>query len=153
MVAADIHTIGDTLDMGARERIGAWIKEGCKQPGKSQRGLAERLGIDATGVNRLVHGRRKIDIMEIPIIIEYVGQPPPEIQTLLTKIGDSSDARRPKPAQRRDNVGKQGTEAMRKELVNLANNLPDELTPSAVQILQSLKSAWEAAAARPKRAG
>ncbi len=42
-------------------------------PGLTQRGLAEHMGLDPAAVNRMMYGRRKISVEEIPQIEAYLG--------------------------------------------------------------------------------
>lgn len=49
-----------------------WIKEGLQRPGKTQRGLAQAMGIDPTGVNRMLNGKRDIKASELPKIRAYL---------------------------------------------------------------------------------
>ncbi len=42
-------------------------------PHLTQRGLAERMGVNPAAVNRMLHGQRKIMAEEIPIIEAYLG--------------------------------------------------------------------------------
>lgn len=55
-----------------------WIKEGLKKPGKTQRGLARAMGIDPTGVSRMLAGNREIKANEVPKIRAYLGAPLPK---------------------------------------------------------------------------
>lgn len=63
----------NTASMEATE----WIKRGLKTPGKSQRGLAEALGIDPAGVNRLLKGTRILKAHEVQRIAAYLEVAPP----------------------------------------------------------------------------
>lgn len=42
-------------------------------PGLTQRGLAERMGLNASAVNRMLYGQRQIKASEIPVIEAYIG--------------------------------------------------------------------------------
>lgn len=42
-------------------------------PGLTQRGLAERMGVNPAAVNRMLYGRRNIMADELPIIEDYLG--------------------------------------------------------------------------------
>lgn len=42
-------------------------------PGLTQRGLAERMGVNPAAVNRMIYGRRNIMADELPIIEDYLG--------------------------------------------------------------------------------
>ena len=54
-----------------------WIRDGLRRPGKSQRGLARALGINPSGVSRLLAGRRAIKLDEIEKIAAYLEVGPP----------------------------------------------------------------------------
>lgn len=43
-------------------------------PRLTQRGLAERMGLDPAAVNRMLYGRRSIMAEEIPVIEDYLGE-------------------------------------------------------------------------------
>lgn len=59
------------------ERYIAWIKNGLKTKGKTQTGLAERLGVAHPQITSLLKGSRKISVHEVPKISEYLEVPPP----------------------------------------------------------------------------
>ena len=42
-------------------------------PGLTQRGLAERMGVNPAAVNRMLYGRRNIMADELPVIEDYLG--------------------------------------------------------------------------------
>lgn len=54
-----------------------WIRKGLEKPGKTQRGLANALGIDAGGVSRLLKGDRQLKASEIPKVKNYLEESPP----------------------------------------------------------------------------
>ena len=54
-----------------------WLKNGLRQPGKSNVGLARALGIDGSGVSRLLKGDRKLKLEEVPKAAAYLGIDPP----------------------------------------------------------------------------
>ncbi|HMB75813.1 MAG TPA: S24 family peptidase, partial [Kiloniellaceae bacterium] len=54
-----------------------WIKRALAQPGKSQRGLATALGIDPSGVSRLLAGSRELKASELKALVDYLGVKPP----------------------------------------------------------------------------
>jgi transcriptional regulator with XRE-family HTH domain len=54
-----------------------WIKRALAQPGKSQRGLAAALGIDPSGVSRLLAGSRELKASELKALVDYLGVAPP----------------------------------------------------------------------------
>src|SRR4051812_11166018 len=48
-----------------------------KRPDLTQKGLAERMGLNPAAVNRMLYGQRKIMAEEIPVIESYLGAPLP----------------------------------------------------------------------------
>lgn len=54
-------------------QILSWIADGLAKPGKSKGGLAKKLGVHQSAVTRILDGTRKIQIHEVPIIAEYIG--------------------------------------------------------------------------------
>jgi len=52
-----------------------WIRKGLMKPGKSQRGLALALGVDASAVNRLLKGTRQLKAAEIEKAQIYLDAP------------------------------------------------------------------------------
>jgi phage repressor protein C with HTH and peptisase S24 domain len=54
-----------------------WIRQGLALPGKTQRGLAAALGVDASAVSRLLNGARQIKAAEIAVAAAYLGVAPP----------------------------------------------------------------------------
>jgi phage repressor protein C with HTH and peptisase S24 domain len=54
-----------------------WIRDGLKKPGKTQKGLAEALGVDASQVTRLLKGDRQLKAAELPRIADYLDEPAP----------------------------------------------------------------------------
>jgi len=54
-----------------------WLRTGLEKPGKSQRELAERLGVFPSAVSKMIGGKRRIQATEIPIVAAYIGEPPP----------------------------------------------------------------------------
>jgi len=44
-----------------------------KESGLTQKGLADKLGLNPAAVNRMIHGMRQIKVNEIPLIEEYLG--------------------------------------------------------------------------------
>lgn len=73
----------------------AWIRRGLTKPGKSQRGLAQALGIDPAGVNRLLKGERQLKAAEIAEVARYLGEEPPALGSPLAKArraGPPTDA-------------------------------------------------------------
>lgn len=59
---------------GIMSRIHHKIREVLEaSPGLTQKGLAERMGLNPAAVNRMLYGRRNIMAEEIPIIEDYLG--------------------------------------------------------------------------------
>lgn len=54
-----------------------WLKAGLKQPGKTQKGLADALRIDATAVSKMLSGKRRLQLHEVPKASAYLGIDPP----------------------------------------------------------------------------
>lgn len=52
-----------------------WIRKGLLKPGKSQRGLAQALGVDPAAVNRLLKGERQLKASEIDRAQIYLDEP------------------------------------------------------------------------------
>ena len=63
--------------MSASDPYVAWLKRGLDRPGKTQRGLAEHLGVDESVVSKLMNGKRRFKTDEIPRAAAYLGAPPP----------------------------------------------------------------------------
>lgn len=60
---------------GKSDRIHDRIRQALETtPGLTQRGLAERMGLNPAAVNRMLYGRRNIMAEEIPIIENYIGR-------------------------------------------------------------------------------
>jgi phage repressor protein C with HTH and peptisase S24 domain len=57
--------------------ITSWLKSGLKKPGKTQLSLAEALGIDHAGVNRMLKGQRHLKASELYIAAHYFDEPLP----------------------------------------------------------------------------
>lgn len=55
-------------------RMYEWIRTKIESTrGLTQAGLSERLGLDPSAVNRMLHGNRNIMAWEVPIIEDYIG--------------------------------------------------------------------------------
>lgn len=54
----------------------ATLKDELSRPGRSQSGLARKLGVDQSAVNRMVNGKREIKARELVEINEYLGDLP-----------------------------------------------------------------------------
>lgn len=62
------------------QRFIEWIAANLdKKAGKTQTGLAERLGVAHPQITQLLKGKRDLKIREVPIIAEYLGTPPPPL--------------------------------------------------------------------------
>lgn len=60
------------------EKFVRWVFDNLdKKAGKTQTGLAERLGIAHPQITMLKTGRRDLKVREIPVIAEYLGKAPP----------------------------------------------------------------------------
>lgn len=67
----DFHSMTD--------RFIEWIREGLKQPGKTQVGIANALGIAHPQITQMLKGKRRIKVDEIPKIAAYLDIPAPSI--------------------------------------------------------------------------
>lgn len=56
----------------------AEIRRGLEKPGKSQRGLAKAMGIEASAVSRLLKGERKLQLHEVQKVQAYLSESSPE---------------------------------------------------------------------------
>lgn len=55
-----------------------WIRAGLgRAKGKTQKGLAAALGIDPSGVTKLLQGKRELQLSELPVVATYLGTPVP----------------------------------------------------------------------------
>jgi len=63
-------------DMTGNDFNLTWIQDGLRRPGKSQRGLALALGLDPSGVSRLLSGKRALKAAEIETVSRYLGVGP-----------------------------------------------------------------------------
>ena len=59
-----------------------WIRNGLKKPGKSQKGLADALGLDPAAVSRLLNGQRRLKADELEKVTAYLEAEPPRIQVV-----------------------------------------------------------------------
>ena len=69
-----------------------WIRRGLEKPGKTQRGLAEKLGLDPAAVNRLLKGGRQLKADEVALISEYLESPAP-----ISRLREINRAPSPEP--------------------------------------------------------
>lgn len=56
-----------------REMDIEWIRKQFEETGKSQAGLARKLGLDPAGITRLLAGNRRLQAAEVPLVHEYFG--------------------------------------------------------------------------------
>ncbi|MDE2578679.1 MAG: 3,4-dihydroxy-2-butanone-4-phosphate synthase [Hyphomicrobiales bacterium] len=63
--------------MSQENTILDWIRQRLGDPGKTQAGLAEALGVDRAQITRLLQGRRELKLREIRLISTYFGAEPP----------------------------------------------------------------------------
>ena len=56
----------------------AWIRDGLEQPGKTQRGLAQALGLDPSAISRLLTGGRQLRAAEVPVVASYLESDVPD---------------------------------------------------------------------------
>jgi hypothetical protein len=70
----------DFRNIGRMESDGddwtGWLRQGLARAGRTQRGLALALGVDASAVSRLLHGQRRLRAHEIPVAARYLGLDP-----------------------------------------------------------------------------
>jgi len=71
-----------------------WLAEMLERPGFSQAGLARALGKDAAAVNRMLKGERQIKANEVPVILEYLNEPPePPLHTRIRPLPPPGELR------------------------------------------------------------
>ena len=58
---------------GINDDILAWLNRGLAESGRTQRGLANALGVDPASINRLLKGKRKLRVDEIEPAARYLG--------------------------------------------------------------------------------
>jgi len=75
----------------------AWIRDGLTMPGKTQRGLANALGLDPSAISRLLAGERQLRAAEIPVIAAYLDSAPPASFVPPAPAPAGSRPRRPSP--------------------------------------------------------
>jgi transcriptional regulator with XRE-family HTH domain len=68
--------LNETDEMHLRMYID-WIRAGLERPGKTQYGLADAMGVTPSIIVRLLSGRRRLRIEELPTISKYLGLPEP----------------------------------------------------------------------------
>ena len=63
---------------GPQERVlREWLRAGLQKPGKKRKGLAHAMGCSEAGVSRLMAGKRRIQLEELPAIAKYLGEDVP----------------------------------------------------------------------------
>lgn len=70
------HT-GDLRIASVRLMFQEWIAKGLQKPGKDQYGLADVLGIDRSGISKLITGVRQLKADEISKVAAYIEEAPP----------------------------------------------------------------------------
>ncbi len=70
-----------------------WVRQGLKQKGKTQVGLAAALGIAQPQITRLLQGIRRLKTDEIPKIAEYLESPPPttRLAPIVGRVGANAE--------------------------------------------------------------
>jgi transcriptional regulator with XRE-family HTH domain len=74
-----------SVSKGTPNALLDWLARGLAKPGKSVKGLAAHLGIEASAVSRMKSGERRIQLAELPRIAEYLGEDPPGNGKVATK--------------------------------------------------------------------
>lgn len=64
--------------MGSDELRSRWIADALQRSGKTQKGLAEALGLDPAAANRLTKGTRRLKASELPLVERYLGERAPD---------------------------------------------------------------------------
>jgi hypothetical protein len=54
-----------------------WLRRCVKKPAKSQAGLARAISRNPSAVNRMLDGKRRFQVDEIPLMEAYFGEPAP----------------------------------------------------------------------------
>lgn len=67
-----------------------WLAQGLEKSGKSQKGLAYRLGVSEPVISRMVSGAREIRLAEIPAIADYIEEDPPPLTAGQSPLGGQS---------------------------------------------------------------
>jgi plasmid maintenance system antidote protein VapI len=62
-----------------------WLRKGLSKPGKSNRGLAEHLGVTEETVERLLAGKRVFKVIEVYQIAEYLEEPTPRAAPVVNR--------------------------------------------------------------------
>jgi transcriptional regulator with XRE-family HTH domain len=78
--------------MGSDELRRQWIADALKRTGRTQRGLADALGLDPAAANRLTKGTRRLKASELPLVERYLGERAPD------RLESFADSLPPAPA-------------------------------------------------------
>jgi hypothetical protein len=78
--------------MGSDELRSQWIADALKRTGRTQKGLADALGLDPAAANRLTKGTRRLKASELPLVERYLGEHAPD------RLESFGDAPPPAPA-------------------------------------------------------
>jgi len=78
--------------MGSDELRRQWIADALKRTGRTQRGLADALGLDPAAANRLTKGTRRLKASELPLVERYLGEHAPD------RVESFADGPPPAPA-------------------------------------------------------
>jgi transcriptional regulator with XRE-family HTH domain len=65
------------VPMASDELRSRWIAEALARTGKTQKGLAQALGLDPASANRLTKGTRRLKASELPLVERYLGERAP----------------------------------------------------------------------------
>lgn len=99
------------------------IRKGLEKPGKSQRGLAQAMGIDPTAVSRLMKGERKLQLHEVAKVQAYLDSVNPETTQKSRQINTFA---RPETDVPSTSGGKaEGAQNHRLEILGMAECGPD----------------------------
>ncbi|MBO6782586.1 MAG: helix-turn-helix transcriptional regulator [Alphaproteobacteria bacterium] len=76
----------------------AWIRDGLARPGKTQRGLAQALGLDPSAISRLLTGSRQLRAAEVPVVAAYLeNEVPAGLSPVRTEAGARPGPTSPRP--------------------------------------------------------
>ena len=80
-----------TMDKTTKKFVDWIFKNLDKKSGKTQIGLAERLGVAHPQMSMLKAGKRDLRVREIPVIAEYLGKSPPSWDLDFPQPGTSEE--------------------------------------------------------------
>lgn len=69
-----------------------WLTKGLTKPGKTQKGLADRLSIHQTQISKIMNGTRSIKLDELPAMSDYIGEALPIFETGFIDFVDSDQS-------------------------------------------------------------